>query len=50
MTGHPSAEELAAYIDGNLGKEEAARVTAHLASCEDCYDVYSMTAQFLLAD
>jgi len=49
MTGHPSAEELAAYIDGNLGKEEAARVTAHLASCEDCYDVYSMTAQFLLA-
>jgi hypothetical protein len=50
MTGHPSAEELAAYIDRNLGKEEAARVTEHLASCDDCFDVYSTTAQFLLAD
>jgi Putative zinc-finger len=49
-TGHPSPEELAAYIDGNLGKEEAARVTGHLASCEDCYDVYSMSVGFLLAN
>src|SRR3954452_22694019 len=48
--GHPSPEELAAYIDGNLGKDETARVIEHLASCEDCYDVYSMSVGFLLAD
>jgi hypothetical protein len=48
-SGHPTAEELAAYIDGNLGRKEADRVTEHLASCEDCYDVYSGSVRFLLA-
>ena len=46
--GHPTPEELAAYIDGNLGEDEVARITGHLASCEDCYDVYSMATRFLL--
>jgi hypothetical protein len=47
--GHcPSAEDLAAYIDGNLGKEESQRITEHLASCEDCYAVYTETLRFQL--
>jgi putative zinc finger protein len=44
----PTAEELAAYIDGTLGKAERNRITKHLASCEDCYTVYSETLRFQL--
>lgn len=44
----PSAEDLAAYIDGVLDEVETARVTAHLADCEDCYAVYSGALRFLL--
>jgi hypothetical protein len=44
----PSAEELAAYIDGNLGKAESRRVTEHLASCENCYTIYMGVLQFQL--
>jgi hypothetical protein len=36
-------EELAALIDGRLPTAEAARVRAHLASCEDCYEVFAET-------
>jgi len=47
--GHfPSDEELAAYIDGVLEKEEADRITAHLATCEDCYAIYSGAVRFQL--
>jgi putative zinc finger protein len=47
--GHwPTAEELAAYIDGTLEKAEAKRITEHLASCEECYSVYAETLQFQL--
>ena len=46
--GCPSAEMLAAYIDGVLDKAEADRVAAHLADCEDCYFVYSETLRFQL--
>lgn len=45
---HPTDAELAAYIDGALGKAEADRVAAHLADCEDCFFVYSETLQFQL--
>jgi Putative zinc-finger len=45
---HPEAEELAAYIDGVLGPEEASRVTEHLAECADCYHIYSETVEFQL--
>lgn len=45
---HPSDVELAAYIDGALGKEEANRVMEHLASCESCFEVYSETLRFQL--
>jgi putative zinc finger protein len=47
--GHwPSDEELAAYIDGTLEKEESQRITEHLADCEECYAVYAETLQFQL--
>lgn len=46
--GCPSAEMLAAYIDGVLDKAEAERVAAHLAGCADCYAVYSESVRFLL--
>lgn len=45
---HPSLEELAAYIDGLLGEEEAARVAEHISACEDCFFVYSETVRFQL--
>lgn len=44
----PSDEEMAAYIDGTLGKAESQRVTEHLASCDDCYDLYMEAAHFLV--
>jgi hypothetical protein len=47
--GCPSAEDLAAYIDGTLSKAEKARLDEHLASCKDCYAVYTETLQFQLA-
>jgi hypothetical protein len=45
---HPPLEVLAAYIDGLLPDEEAARVAEHIANCEDCFFVYSETVQFQL--
>jgi hypothetical protein len=47
-SGFPTAEDLAAYIDGTLSKAERARVTEHLASCEDCYAIYMETLHFQL--
>ena len=44
----PSSEDLAAYIDGELGEAESRRITEHLASCEDCYAVYTETLRFQL--
>lgn len=44
----PTAEELASYIDGTLGKEEAQRVAEHLADCESCYELYSEVLRFQL--
>src|SRR5882724_10892282 len=44
----PTAEDLAAYIDGALDWKEAEEVTRHLADCEDCYAVYSGAVRFQL--
>ena len=44
----PADEQLAAYIDGVLGPAESRQVTEHLASCADCFEVYSETARFLV--
>jgi hypothetical protein len=49
-SGHPGDEELAAYVDGVLGEEDAARVAGHLAACADCYRVYSETLRFQLEE
>jgi hypothetical protein len=42
----PSDAELAAYIDGTLGKAESQRIAEHLADCEECFAVYMGTLQF----
>jgi hypothetical protein len=44
----PTDEQLAAYIDGTLGKAESEHVTEHLAACRDCFDLYMETAHFLV--
>jgi hypothetical protein len=46
----PSDEELAAYIDGALDKEETDRIEGHLVSCERCFEIYSETVQLQLED
>ena len=43
--GCPGLETIAAYLDGRLGERERARVTEHLTSCEECYAVFSESAQ-----
>lgn len=39
----PDTEALATYIDGCASAVERAEIEAHLASCEDCYFVFSET-------
>lgn len=41
----PDLETLAAYLDGRLSDRQRARVTEHLSECEDCYGVFSESAQ-----
>jgi anti-sigma factor RsiW len=43
---HPPLEDLAAFIDGALGEEECARMQAHLARCEECYELFTETVRF----
>ena len=46
ITDHcPDLETIAAYLDGRLDDRERARVTEHLADCEDCYFVMTESAQ-----
>jgi tetratricopeptide (TPR) repeat protein len=41
----PDLESIAAYVDGRLSGRARARMMQHLASCEDCYFVFSEAAQ-----
>jgi tetratricopeptide (TPR) repeat protein len=41
----PELETIAAYLDGRLNEREQARITAHLTACDDCYVVFSESAQ-----
>jgi tetratricopeptide (TPR) repeat protein len=41
----PDLESIAAYLDGRVTDRERARITEHLAACEDCYFVFSEAAQ-----
>lgn len=45
--GHPELEELAALIDGRLSAGRAVHVRAHLASCEECREVFFETVDFV---
>jgi len=42
----PTDEELAAFLDGMLPAEERARITAHLADCESCYEIFAGAVHF----
>ncbi|HSG39360.1 MAG TPA: zf-HC2 domain-containing protein [Thermoanaerobaculia bacterium] len=44
----PYDEDLAAYVDGALSSAEMKRVEEHIASCEDCYNIYLGVLQFQL--
>jgi len=47
---HPSLEEMAALLDGQIQGDERARLMAHLASCPSCYELFSETAAHLEAE
>jgi anti-sigma factor ChrR (cupin superfamily) len=34
--GHPSAEDMAAYLDGRIGEADRERIEAHAAECAEC--------------
>jgi hypothetical protein len=42
----PPLEEIAAFLDGMLSPEDRERITAHLASCESCYEVFAGAVHF----
>jgi hypothetical protein len=43
----PTDEDLAAFLDGMLPEPERARIIAHLADCETCYEIFADAAHFL---
>ncbi len=53
MTGessHPDPRLIAAHAERRLVGDEAARMDEHVAGCQDCYEVFSETVQFGLAE
>lgn len=50
MTTHPDPRLIAAHADRRLTGDEAARMDEHVARCQDCYEVFSETVQFGLAE
>lgn len=44
--GCPSSEDLAAFVDGRLQGLQRERILEHLASCEDCYQVFAGVVDF----
>jgi len=43
--GCPELEAIAACVDGRLAGPEKAEMEAHLASCDDCFAIFSETAR-----
>jgi len=41
LSGHPTLETIAAFLDGRLQGDQKAEVQAHLADCDECYEVFS---------
>ena len=53
MTGespHPDPRLIAAHAERRLTGDEGARMDEHVAGCQDCYEVFSETVQFGLAE
>ncbi|HPE70568.1 MAG TPA: zf-HC2 domain-containing protein [Candidatus Competibacter sp.] len=46
---HPSAEELAAFSEGQLSSTDRERVLAHLDACSDCYNEWLAVTHVLAA-
>jgi hypothetical protein len=46
MTRHSDAEQLAAFVDGQLDHEQLQEVTAHLATCEECRSMIGEAVAF----
>lgn len=46
MDACPPLEDIAAFIDGMLPPEERERMTAHLARCESCYEIFAGAVEF----
>jgi tetratricopeptide (TPR) repeat protein len=46
----PDLETIAAYLDGRLSERERARVTGHLAACDDCYTLFRESAVTQVAE
>lgn len=46
MDACPPLEDIAAFLDGMLSPEDRERITAHLAYCESCYEVFAGAVHF----
>lgn len=46
MTNHSDTELLAAFVDGQLDRQQLEEVTAHLAACEECRSVIGEAVAF----
>src|SRR5687767_6639457 len=47
---HPDVETLAAYVDGTLEERPRGDVEAHIAECEDCYELVTEVMRSKHAD
>lgn len=43
---HPSDQQLAAFVDGQLSGDARQRIVEHLAACDDCYAVFQSVSEF----
>jgi len=43
----PSAETLAAYVNGRIGEHELAEISNHVVDCERCYETVAATVRVL---
>ena len=43
----PDPESIAAYLDNRIDGRERARITEHLASCNQCYEMFTESAHVL---
>ena len=46
ISSHPSSEELAEFVDGELGKVRRTEVVKHLIECDACSDVVGLVVKY----